>query len=272
MFFRTFAVFSAAAVMAGCGLQPPITQSESFTAQSPVAILLIPAPVSSGVATSNSPQDIASTVRFKNYQQVGTGEYPDVESLQWKVQGAGFAVEKYKAFIARSGRELSKVSVTYDGAIDTTRAGSNFKLAFLLSKKTYYAEPNILTGKASYQVEFTPTDVATNLANAEISWKYEIDSKYNTDSSYANFARLTRKEIFKGDGQKDAMTGKIFTERFWVRVSGRAVALYVVTYPYRNGSKVVVTANIPGVVTGNSVDFVSISNALKKEVERIVNS
>lgn len=273
MLFRTFASLSIVAILAGCAAQPPITQSESIASQSPIATLVVPAPELSGGPAPSSPQDLALKVRFKNYRYVGSGEYPDVESLQWKAQGGTFTVENYKAFYSRgSGKDLNKVSVSYDGTVGMTKAGGNYQLTFSLGKKNYYAEPSIVDGKARYQVAFAPSDVASNLAKAEMPWTFEVNSEFNTDSTYANFARLTRKEVFRGNGEKDPVTGKIFKERFWVRVSGREIPVNVETYPYRNGSKAIVFAVLPGTVSGSTVDFNSTADALKKEIERIIRS
>jgi hypothetical protein len=270
MLFRTFASLSIVAMLAGCAAQP-ITQSESIASQSPIATLVIPAPELSGGPAPSGPQDLALKVRFENYRYVGSGEYPDVESLQWKVQGGTFTVEKYKAFYYRSsGRDLNKVSVSYDGTVGMTKAGGSYQLTFSLGKKTYYAEPSVVDGKARYQVAFAPSDVAANLARAEMPWEFEVDSEFKTDSTYANFARLTRKEVFRGE--KDPVTGKIFNERFWVRVSGREIPVNVETYPYRNGSKAIIYALLPGTVSGSTVDFVSTADSLKKEIERIIKS
>jgi hypothetical protein len=273
MLFRTFASLSIVAMLAGCAAQPPITQSESIASQSPIATLVIPAPELSGGPAPSGPQDLALKVRFKNYRYMGSGEYPDVESLQWKVQGGTFTVEKYKAFYSRSsGRYRNKVSVSYDGTVGMTKAGDSYQLTFSLSKKTYYAEPSVVDGKARYQVVFPPSHIVTNLAMAEMPWTFEVNSEFNTDSTYANFARLTRKEVFRGNGEKDPVTGKIFTERFWVRVWGREIPVNVETYPYRNGSKTIIFAVLPGTVSGSTVDFTSTAEALKKEIERIIKS
>jgi hypothetical protein len=141
-----------------------------------------------------------------------------------------------------------------------------------LAKKNYYAEPFGIEGKPRYQVAFIPSDVAANLTKADLAWKLEVDSEFNTDSTYANFARLTRKEVFRGNGEKDPVTGKIFKERFWVRIPGREIPVNVETYPYRNGSKVIVYAVLSGKVSGSTVEFTSAADALKKEIERIVRS
>jgi hypothetical protein len=273
MLFRTFASLSIVTLLAGCAAHPPITQSESISTQSPIATLIIPAPELSGGSAPSSPQDLVLKVRFKTYRHIGSGDYSNVESLQWKIQGGAFTVENYKALYSRpSGRDIDKVSVSYDGTIGMTKAESSYQLSFSLGKKNYYAEPSIFDGKASYQVAFAPSDVAANLAKAEMLWTFEVNSEFNTESTYANLARLTRKEVFHGNGEKDPVTGKIFKERFWIRVSRLEIPVNIETYPYRNGSKVVVFASLPGTVSGSTIDFTSTADALKKEIERIVRS
>lgn len=273
MSLRACASLSVVVMLAGCAATQPITQSEIISAKSPVATLIIPAPELSGGQAPSGPQDLARSIIFNNFRHVGSGQYPDVESLRWRFQGDTFTVENYKAFYSElNKKDLNKVSVSYDGAMGVTKAGVSYQLAFNLGKRNYYAEPSVVDGKVRYQVVFSPSDVAANLAKSEIRWTFEINSEFNTDSIYANFSRLTRKEVFSGIGVKDPVTGKIFRERFWVRVSGREVPVNVETYPYRNGSKVVVFANLRGTVSGSTVDFVSAADALKKEIERIVRA
>ncbi len=272
MLFRKIILFALVTILVGCAPQTPIKQSESLDSQPISVTFLLPALESAGDPPPSNPQDLARKIRFMNYRHIGSGEYPVIEALQWKIQDNAFTVESFKASMLRSsGSEYNKVSIAYDGTLRMEKSGSNYQMVFSLKTRNYYAEPMIVGGKIRYQVEFNPSDVVANLAKAEMSWKLEVDSQFNSDSTYANFARLARKEIVRG-GEKDPVTGKIFKERFWVRLSGREISVNVETYPYRNGSKAVVYATLPGTVSGTTVDFVNATEALKKEIERIVKS
>jgi len=153
------------------------------------------------------------------------------------------------------------------------KSGRNYQMTFSLDKKHYYAEPAGFSGKPRYQVAFSPSEVTANLAEAEMPWKIEVDSKFNTESTYANFVRMTRREALLGEDEIDAATGVSIKERFWINLSGKDIPVKIVTYPYQNRSKTVVYANLPGTVSGkNTIDFVKTLDALKKEIERIVNS
>lgn len=271
--FRMFASLFLVAILVGCaGPQPPITQSETIVSQAPVATLVIPAPELSGGLVPSSPEDLARNVLLENYKNRSGASNEYELGLEWKIQANKFTVEKFRGRYSPDFQNMSKdVTVSYDGTIEMTKIGSNYQLNFFLAKRDYYAHINRFTGKPSYQIDFSPSDVATILRNAAMPLKLEVDSEFNTDSTYANFARLTQREVFK-DGVKDTVTGKIFKERFWVRVSGREIPVNVETYPYRNGSKVVIYARLPGALSGSTIDFANSADALRKEIERIVRS
>ncbi len=167
---------------------------------------------------------------------------------------------------------MNKVSIDYDGAISMARFGANYQLAFDIENKVYTAQPDALSGKVKYAIGFPPSEVLENLANAKIAWKFHVDSEFNSDSTFANFSRMARREVFGGSASRNSVSGKLSEGDFWVRVENTEIPVRVETYPYRNGSKVVVYAVLGGAVVGNTIDFVSVAEALRKEIERIVNS
>lgn len=269
--FRTFASLFLVAILVGCAAPPPITQSEVLTSQTPVATLVIPAPELSGGSVPSSPEYLARNVIFEGYKRSSFGPAAPIQGLEWKIKGDKFTVEKYSGTYYTNLPISKSVSASYDGTFEMAKVGSNYQLTLSLVKRDYRAVVNSFTGNAYSQGDFTTSDVATSLSKAEIPWKLEVDSEFNTDSAYANFTRLTRKEVYK-EGTKDPVTGKIFKERFWVRVSGREIPVNVETYPYRNGSKVVIYVRLFGAVSGNTIDFASSADAVRKEIERIVKS
>jgi len=268
MLYRYFGILALGSILAGCVTQPPIRLSESVESKPIVGRLIIPPPELYGGAVPNGPGDLASRIRFKNVRNVGKGDFPEVEVMQWRTQGSSFVVENYKAFYAPNVREdLDKVSVSFEGTLRLDKPNDNYQLVFTVENRKYYDQRTM-----GYKVNFAPSDATVSLLQAEIQWKVEVDSEFNAESTYANFVRLTRKEVFGGNGEKNLQAGKIFKERFWVRVAGREIPINVETYPYRNGSKAVVYATLSGAISGNDLDFVGSANALKKEIERIVKS
>lgn len=273
MFFRAFAFIACSVILVGCAAQPPITHSESIKTKSvsPMATLIVPENIFFEEKSPASIQDIP--VLFNNYRHLGSGEYPDINQLQWSIHENKFTVEKFKAFYARSTQsDMDKVSILYEGTTTLAKKGRSYQIDFFLVNKNYYAKPNQVTGKVRYQVDFTIEEVVESLAAAVLPLKLEIDSEFNPESTYANLARLTEKEIFHGSGKKDPVTGKIFRERFWVQIPGKKIPVNIETYPYRNGSKVIVYAKLPGDLVGNTIDFEKMADALKNEIERIVRS
>lgn len=119
---------------------------------------------------------------------------------------------------------------------------------------------------------FTENNVFDYLISHYIGYTIEVNSQYNTESIFANFERLAKKVAYK-QGAKDEVTGKIFKNRFSIDYKGHPIKFSLETYPYRNGSKAVIYANIPGFFTSqNKVDFNIIIDDLKKQIESIVNS
>jgi len=58
----------------------------------------------------------------------------------------------------------------------------------------------------------------------------------------------------------------------WFSKTDRSVGDWVETYPYRNGSKVVVFSSIKGAVIGDTVDFSRTYDSLLREIERIIKA
>ncbi len=119
---------------------------------------------------------------------------------------------------------------------------------------------------------FTEENLFDYLISHYIGYTIEVNSQYNTESIFSNFERLAKKVSYK-QGAKDEVTGKIFKNRFSIDYKGYPINFSLETYPYRNGSKAVIYANIPGSFTSqNKVDFNIIIDDLKRQIEAIVNS
>ena len=261
--------------LAGCvGSGPVITE----TVAEPMAIsLLIP---SNGAPAPTSPDLLANMLQSWNSRTTTPVRTPNnsiiatnYDSLTWKLTADRFTVRRAHGMVYQSmNRDLPGEFVQYDGSLQMQVTDSAYRLVLTPQKRSEAPYFDKLTGKESPRTfSFTTKEIAADLATLQLPWKLEFDSPFGSDATYANFARLARKEVFRG-GERDAVTGKIFKERFWIRVSGRDVPLLIETYPYRAGSKVVVHALITGQLNGAVIDFVAAIEALRKEAEKIVKS
>jgi hypothetical protein len=268
-----------ALALAGCA-NPPIVNNQNISP--PITITLtIPEQNSRTDAKQNNAIELIrhSQIKLNDYRVLshkyysdGTRtEYPDVESLKWTFNESNFLVEKYKGFASSRGSDLDKVSVTYYGTTSTKQSKDAHELILTINKKNYTGERNILTRNVSYEVDFGHSDILKNLSEATLPWKIEIDSEFNAESVYANFSRLARRELNE-KGEADPITGKIYKERFFIKISDSEIPINIEAYPYRNGSKIIIYSSLRPSISNNNLNFITTAETLKKEVWRIVNS
>jgi hypothetical protein len=119
---------------------------------------------------------------------------------------------------------------------------------------------------------FTESDLAAFLLTPVLHYHIEIDSEFNSESTFANFKRLLQSRPF-ARGERDPVTGKIFTQQFILPYDGKDVLFVAETFPYRNGSKVVLNLRLPSVFTSpNIVDYGLILDNVTKQLRQIVAS
>jgi hypothetical protein len=119
---------------------------------------------------------------------------------------------------------------------------------------------------------FTVQNLTEYLIKQPVYYNLEINSQYNTESIFSNFVRLVERAQFR-QGEKDPVTGKIFKDRFAISYKNKKVYFTLETFPYRNGSKVIVHLVVPGSLTSdNVVDFGIILNDIKTQLEGVANS
>jgi len=120
--------------------------------------------------------------------------------------------------------------------------------------------------------DFKVTDVYDVLARVSIVYRFEVDTPYPTDSITANFMRSTAVQQIT-DGYKDPVTGKVISTAYQLPMGDTMVRFSVDAYPYRNGSKAVITALIPGRRTGATmVEFKNMMDEVEKAVTTIAQS
>ena len=119
---------------------------------------------------------------------------------------------------------------------------------------------------------FPEQELIEYIAFQSVNLSLDLNSPYNVESTYANFTRLAEKVPFKR-GEKDPVTGKIYKDKFALSSKYGKVFFSLEAFPYRNGSKVVITMAVPGAFTGgNEVDFGLIIKEIKTQLDGIVNS
>lgn len=116
---------------------------------------------------------------------------------------------------------------------------------------------------------FTEQDLTDYIVKQPVYYNLEMDSQYNTESTYSNFVRRVEKIQFQ-EGERDPVTGKIFTDKFVIPYKDKKIFFTLETYPYHNGSKAVVHLVVPGSITSdNVVDFGLILKDIRKQLEDV---
>lgn len=159
--------------------------------------------------------------------------------------------------------------IKYTVSYAVTDGGSGYSVS--LKPQEYVTYQQGLIGKfpiPNYEV----SDLRNTLASSTLYYKFDLDSPYNSESVYANFLRLVKREGFR-PGEKDPVTGKIYKDRFVLTNRNSEVRFVIEAYPYRNGSKVVVYAAIPGVETSqNVIDFVILIQEIEQKLLNVVKA
>ena len=120
--------------------------------------------------------------------------------------------------------------------------------------------------------DFTDTNLRQHIASLQIIYKFEVDSPYNTDSVTSNFLRSTEARTAH-QGWADPVTGKIYSTYYVAKLHGKEMRFVVQVFPYRNGSKAVINATIPGLETSaNTVDFDILIKDARRMLEGIARS
>ena len=116
-------------------------------------------------------------------------------------------------------------------------------------------------------------DIAGYLSNTQFKTKFEINSEYPSQSVKANFDRMMNKarRDFRIYGNTNS---KLDLEDYYmVDVEGAQVVMLVESFPYRNGSKVVVNAVVQTRKSSNGViDVAAIMKSIEEKVAQVVNS
>lgn len=117
---------------------------------------------------------------------------------------------------------------------------------------------------------FTEADLEAFLLTPTLHYRIEIDSEFNSESTFANLKRLLKSRPF-AKGERDPITNKIYTQQFVLPYRGKEVLLTAEAFPYRNGSKVVINLRLPAAYTSpNTVDYRVILDEVTQKLREVI--
>lgn len=180
--------------------------------------------------------------------------------FRWHDQGRG-EVQKIKGTTTKAG------IIYYGVDAETTDQGDHYAITLRLADKYQYTPFDL--ARKLYTVEsFTPGEALSQLQRPIVHFKTEIDSEYDAESVRANFERLGEPARWN-DLMADRFGAKEATAFYSVDSGqpGTLVRYMLDVFPYRNGSKVVISGQIVGTTTSErTVDFRPI---LASTIERL---
>lgn len=207
-----------------------------------------------------------NAVRFTRFEFVGQSWGRSTKQEQISTKGnveGGFFVER------RTDNGTSGSGKIYQVNCAVEKNKDNMVIKFQPVAYKTYQQGLILPFKVP---SFTEQELIEYIAKQSVFLSLELTSPYNTESTYANFMRLTE-NISGLRGEKDSITAKLYKGQFVLSSKYGKVVFSLETFPYRNGSKAVINLAIPGSFTSdNEVDFVVIIKEIKAQLENIVNS
>jgi len=208
--------------------------------------------VPTNVATYVAQNGMVNDLTFATFD---LGPREDRSILRATRNGAVLVVERKRANSADFGS-----AIVYLVGVSTEKQGNGYLVELKPQSFTTYKQ-----GLISFAVpSFTQSDLAAFLLSPVLHYRVEVDSQYNSESTFANLKRLLKSRPF-ARGERDPVTGKIFTQQFVLPYRGKEVLLTADAFPYRNGSKVVMNLRLPAVLTSpNTVDY----NVILDEVTR----
>ncbi|MCL1139384.1 hypothetical protein [Shewanella pneumatophori] len=117
-------------------------------------------------------------------------------------------------------------------------------------------------------------DITNYLSQSQFKTKFEVDSDYSSQSVKANFDRLMQKASRDFRIYEENTNSKLDLEDYYmVDLDGAQVVMLIETFPYRDGSKVVVNAVVQSKETGSGlVDVSAILKSVEEKVSQVVKS
>lgn len=170
---------------------------------------------------------------------------------------------------ARVDNGVAGSGLIYDVNYTVKQMRDGYEVVFTPVEKETYQQG--LIGKFPVP-NFTLENLRSYLTSFNIYYEFDINSQYNPESVYANFARLAQVQNFAA-GERDPITNKIYKNWFVSSVDGKKFRYVLQTYPYHNGTKAVVYASVPPVENSNGVfDYAESIRDIRKQVTDIATN
>lgn len=195
------------------------------------------------------------------------------ESPDYLVNDPKFYVDRVLAKEAPDNQLLIDRNTSIIGSVYTKGSGIRYLINYTIEKGNseykFVFQPIKVT---SYQQgllfpvpipKFDNDDLLRFLMGTRIEYKFEVDSEFNKESIYANFERTAK--ITRPKKENIPATGRISCK-------GKPVSFSLEIFPYRNGSKAVLSIQIPGMASSNTVDFRTMLDEAKAQLVKIVKS
>ncbi len=251
MFKKIFTVALFASTLAACKSTPPPAD---------VSLTNIPS------VSYKLPLDQSIKINFDTYNKC-------VSSYQGRCD----KYEKIK-FVRKTG-EVIVEKKTHNGLVGsgavytinekTERTADSSIVTYQPVKKSSYKQGLILPFAVPNM------DITSYLSNIQFKTKFEINSDYPSQSVKANFDRLMKKAHrgFRYHGSTSTTSKLALEDSYMVDVEGVQVVMLVESFPYRNGSKVVVNAVVQTRKSNSGViDVTTIMKRIEEKVTEVINS
>lgn len=214
--------------------------------------------------TYKLPLDQSVDIKFDTYNRCV--EYGDSGScmkshmLKFERKAGNVVVER------RVASPINSAGSKYTIQETTSRDGGNSIITYQPLKLSSY-ETGLLAPNAP------KIDLADYLSTTQFSTKFEINSDFPSVSVKANFDRLMNKARNDFRVYGNTSSDLDLEDYYMVDVEGAQVVMLVESFPYRNGSKIVVNAVVQTRKPSNGViDVAAIMKSLEEKVGEVVNS
>lgn len=264
-------ILASSLAISGCASKPPLITNNQFS-EADVIEVVFPSTDPKGQKVQSGKGALTS-LQGLGYNSRSGAQNEYINSLRWNYVGEGFELIR-NVCLNSQGKcsRFDEVKITVTGDLALKEKGEHASLLVIPKQSERFVTRNMITGKPEYKgVKYDFVDLKKTISKTTYPLTFEVDSPYSPESIYANFQRLSRKEAYSRGAQKDPVSGKIFKERFWLKTGAGEISLNLETYPYRNGSKAVIYAQVKPELQGNKIDFAKSIEALEERVKTIVN-
>lgn len=245
----------------GCAVQPPpsIPQGKATPMTGPSFEYLVPD--ESGVITKFSPSGLVLT----GWQRPIPPNLVDMLVVNLKETGG--AVERKLQYADGKGWVYAITLLRTE-----SKEAGTIRISLKAQQSVVYQSVYWNPPPPAAMPTFTEQELKTFYLSAWLPYQTEINSEFSPDSVYANFVRLLTPRA-RREGERDRVTGKIYKHEFFAGLRGAQIPFVIETFPYRNGSKVVVNASLPTLETSpGQCDFRALVREFQQRLQGVVKA